>query len=83
MITNRRSPLPTAINSAIYQIVIGSICQPVKNITDNFPVYQVFRSHNRSTRHQMHSGTHHIKIISDSDYIHIRNIGVNNRISES
>ena len=83
IVTKRCSPLTTSVNGSIDKIIVGRVRQFIKHVTDDFPVHEIFRPHDWGTRHQVHSSTHHIIVVTDPNYVHIRNISINHRISKS
>ncbi len=80
MVLQGSSPLSTTIYSSFLHIILRRVSELREDVVYHLPVYQVLRLHDWRTRHQMHSGAHHIEIITYSNDIHIRHIRPQDRV---
>ena len=80
-ITERCGPLSLAVGiTAVTQVIDIIILKEIINLTYQFPVNQVLGVHNGSTRAEIHGGAYHIVIITYSDPVIIRYIGISKRV---
>ena len=82
MIAHTGCPRTVQIKVSSLHIITGIFIITVHGIPDHFPIYQIFGMQNRTSRHIVHAGGHHIKIISHTDYIGIRPVSPKQRIGK-
>ncbi len=80
VIFQRSGPLTTPIDSTFAHIVTWRAGQSGEDIVDNLPVDQIFRSHDRSSGHEMHGGADHIIGVTHTNHIGIGHVAPQHRI---
>ena len=80
VVFQRGSPLSTTIDRPFQQVILRRIRQLVEDIANGLPILQIFRGHDRRTRHQMHRSRHQIEGVAHTDNIRIRHIRPQHRV---
>ena len=75
-------PLPASVSGTFQQVVLGAVGQLVEHVADDFPVDQVLGLHHRRTRHEVHGGADHIKVVAHTNHIRIGDIGPHHRVDK-
>ena len=80
VVLQRGSPLASAIDRSLLQVVLRRVRQTVEDVADGLPVLEVVGAHDGGSRHQVHGGGNHIESIVHADDIRVRDVGPEHRV---